>query len=73
MMLTLLFTEAIDQELIAPLPIEQLLSSYYCILNDTIFHLYFYNEHHFEDRMMNIWKTYWGGLCVEKEARLRVQ
>lgn len=81
-MLSQLFTEAIEKGMIAKQPIEQLISSYFCILDGNVFHLFFYKEHqkldyeaheaHNEERMMNIWKIYWQGLCVEKEAGLRL-
>ncbi|WP_088102430.1 hypothetical protein [Halalkalibacter urbisdiaboli] len=65
-MLERIFEEAIEAGLIQKRPIEELIASFYCILDGNVFQMFFYHDQGYEKRLKIVWNTFWLGLINEK-------
>ncbi len=65
-MLRTIFTEAIEHGIIKEENVEDLLASYYCLLDGNFIQIFYYGLDSFERRLKNVWRIYWSGL-IQKE------
>lgn len=67
-LLSSLFEEGIQKREIQPLDIENLLSSYYCLLDGSFIQLHYYGRKGFENRLDQVWKLFWAGIAFKDQG-----
>lgn len=53
-----LFTEGIEAGIIRRERIEDLLASYYCLLDGSFIQMFYYGRQQFEERLQSVWRMY---------------
>jgi AcrR family transcriptional regulator len=57
-----IFNEGIETGMIRHEQVEDLLASYYCLIDGAFIQQYYYAQGDFEQRMQSVWRMYWQGI-----------
>ncbi|WP_079913429.1 TetR/AcrR family transcriptional regulator [Paenibacillus sp. 32352] len=60
-----IFEEGMQQGVIRRMNTDELMASYYCLLDGTFIQKHYYNHNDFERRIQSIWRLYWQGIIVQ--------
>ena len=57
-----IFTEGVEQKVIRNVPIEDLLASYYCLIDGLFIQMFYYGTEKYEARLQSVWNIFWAGV-----------
>ncbi|MFC4617890.1 TetR/AcrR family transcriptional regulator [Camelliibacillus cellulosilyticus] len=61
-----LFEEGIASGIIRDESIDDLLASYYCLVDGLFIQIFYYSSDHFESKMRSAWKIFWKGVALDQ-------
>ncbi|SDC40993.1 transcriptional regulator, TetR family [Melghirimyces thermohalophilus] len=67
-LLSSIFREGIRSGQIRPLALEDLLASYYCLLDGAFIQLFYYGRTGMETRVDSVWKIFWSGVADHRNG-----
>ncbi|MFE5323471.1 TetR/AcrR family transcriptional regulator [Paenibacillus sp. NPDC056579] len=59
-----IFEEGMRDGILRPENKEDLLASYYCLLDGSFIQQFYYARHDFESRIRSVWRLYWQGITL---------
>ncbi|NOU96451.1 TetR family transcriptional regulator [Paenibacillus sp. LMG 31456] len=60
-----IFLKGMEEGILRQEQIEDLLASFYCLVDGAFIQQFYYNRNDFEQRMQSVWRLYWQGIITK--------